>query len=82
MFKFCLDPKFEVSMAVTVKYILLWIVISCSLIGVIWTFGKTCCLLVSGSCPEDCSGILLQENKVLPHYTETYSRRQYCSDVM
>jgi len=34
MFKFCRNPKFEVCMAVTVRYILLWIVISCSLLGV------------------------------------------------
>jgi hypothetical protein len=35
MFKIFRDPKFEGCMAVTVRYILLWIVISYSLIGVV-----------------------------------------------
>jgi hypothetical protein len=31
--KFYQDQKFEICIAVTVKYVLLWVVISCSLVG-------------------------------------------------
>jgi len=46
MLKFCPNPKFEVCMAATVRYILLWMVVSCSLLGVFELSGKRAAFLL------------------------------------
>lgn len=47
MLKFRRYPKFEVCMAVTVRYILLWMVISCSLLGVFELSGTRAAVLLA-----------------------------------